>query len=146
MAGLAARLVDPEGGYVELMHVVRGGLSPEERAARAATVRESISSFDMEPTEGDGRQERRFRIHIQEGNDVTATILERSRDFDLLVMGATQEGWLHRTVWGDTTSRVADHAECPLMLVNLKAGPLQFNVAQFFEFFYDVDEGDQMQQ
>ncbi|MBD3291688.1 MAG: amino acid permease, partial [Armatimonadia bacterium] len=146
MAGLAARLVEPEGGYIELMHIVRSGLSPQERADRAATVRESISAFDRRVERGPGgRREVRFRIRIQEGDDVPRTILEQSRDFDLLIMGATQEGWVRRTVWGDTTSRVADQVECPLMLVNLKAGPLQFNVAHFFEFFYDVDDVDEPQ-
>ncbi len=152
MAGLAAQLVEPEGGYIELMHVVRSGLSPQERAERAATVRASISSFDATEQSDDGgagvspetraRRKMRFRIRIHEGDDVTRTVLERSRDFDLLIMGATQQGWLRRTVWGDTTSRVARQAECPLMLVNLKAGPLQFNVSQFFEFFWDVADAD----
>ena len=141
MAGLAAQLVAPGGGYIELMHVVRSGLSPKERAERAAAVRGSISQFDADvDSVREERRKVRFRIRIEEGDDVTRTILERSRDFDLLIIGATQEGWIRRTVWGDTTSGVADQAECPLMLVNLKTPPLQFNMAQFFEFFYDVDE------
>jgi len=140
MAGLAAPLADREQGYIELMHVVRPGLSPQERAQRAAQLKESISRFDpaAAPDVGERRQVR-MRIRIYAGDDVSATIREASQDFDLLIMGATQEGWLRRTVWGDTTSRVARGIECPLMLVNLRAGPLQFNVAQFFEFFWEVE-------
>ncbi len=143
MAGLAAPMVEPEGGYIELMHVVRSGLSPQERAQRAAQLKESISAYDPaeQPEAGDAeaRRRMRMRIRIYEGDDVVATIRRVSADFDLLIMGATQQGWLRRTVWGDTTSRVAALIECPLMLVNLRTGPLQFNISQFFEFFWETE-------
>ncbi len=143
MAGLAAPLADPEGGYIELMHVVRTGLTPQERAQRAATLKESISAFDpAEMPDDEERRRMRMRIRIYEGEDVVSTIRKVSKNFDLLIMGATQQSWLRRTVWGDTTSRVAQLIECPLMLVNLRAGPLQFNVAQFFEFFWETEEAD----
>ncbi|NLO07160.1 MAG: amino acid permease [candidate division WS1 bacterium] len=141
MAGLAAPMAAVEGSYIELMHVVSEDLSPRERAARAAELREAISSLDMEPG-GDttnGRRKQRFRIRIETG-EIAQTIVEHSRDFDLVMMGASRESWVRRKVWGDKTSRVANRIDTPLMLVNLRAGKLQFNVSQFFQFFWDTEE------
>jgi len=140
MASLAAPMSRTEGGYIELMHVVGQHLSPQERAARARELKQSISRFDA-PEMGNAPeiQEQHFRIRIVEGEDVVQTIIDRSADFDLLIMGASQQSWLRRRVWGDTTYRVAADAGCPLMLVNLQTGALQFNVSQFFDFFWDVE-------
>ncbi|MEA3400719.1 MAG: amino acid permease [Armatimonadota bacterium] len=141
IAGLAAPMAQDEEAYIELMHVVGEELTPRERAERAAALKEAISFVDAEAAEGvtDGRRTQRFRIRIETG-DVTQSIVERSRNFDLLMMGASRESWIRRKVWGDKTARVAEQVDCPLMLVNLRGGRLKFNVSQFFQFFWDTEE------
>ncbi len=141
MAGLAAPMAEAEGAYIELLHIVGEELTPQQRAERAADLRQAISSLDAPPieTDADERRRQRFRIRIESG-DVVQTIIERSRDFDLLMLGASRESWIRRTVWGDKTFRIANAVDCPLMLVNLRTGRLQFNVSQFFQFFWDTEE------
>ncbi|MGD9495345.1 MAG: amino acid permease [Armatimonadota bacterium] len=141
MAGLAAPMAAAEGAYIELLHIVGADLSPQQRAARVAELKQAISSVGtpLSGTDTDGRPKRRFRIRIESG-EVVPTIIERSRDFDLLMMGASRESWIRRKVWGDKTFRVAASVDCPLMLVNLRTGRLQFNVSQFFQFFWDTEE------
>lgn len=142
MAEFAAPLTTEEGGYIELLHVVDRQLSAQQRAERAAELRRDISELDTTPDEQEpGRRQQRFRIRIA-GGGVVSEIAERSRDFDLVVMGASRESWLRRKVWGDKTSRVANGVECPLMLVNLRGGRLKFNVANFFQFFWDVETAE----
>ncbi len=140
IAGLAAPMGPPEGAYIELLHVVSEDLSPQQRAERAAELRHAISSLDpsVEEEAVEGRRQQRFRIRIETG-DVVRTIIEHSRNFDLLMMGASRESWIKRKVWGDVTSRVAGGVECPLMLVNMQDGVLKFNVSQFFQFFWDTE-------
>jgi len=140
MAGLAAPMAAAEGAYIELLHIVGEDLTPQQRAERAAELKQSISSLDrpLVGADADGRRKQRFRIRIETG-EVVATIIEHSRDFDLL-MGASRESWIRRTVWGDKTFRIANGVDCPLMLVNLRTGRLQFNVSQFFQFFWDTEE------
>ncbi len=140
IAGLAAPMAADEA-YIELLHVVGEDLTPQERAERAAELKAAISSLDVLPTAGaeNGRRKQRFRIRIETG-DVVATIIERSRDFDLLLMGASRESWIRRKVWGDKTFRIASGVDCPLMLVNMRGGRLKFNVSQFFQFFWDTDD------
>ncbi len=141
MAGLAAPMAVAEGAYIELLHVVGEDLTPHERAARAAELKQAISSLDRPPADADadGRRKQRFRIRIATG-EVVPTIVEHSREFDLLMMGASRESWIRRKVWGDKTFRIANSVDCPLMLVNLRTGRLQFNVSQFFQFFWDTEE------
>jgi nucleotide-binding universal stress UspA family protein len=141
MAGLAALMASEEEAYIELVHVVREGTTPQERANRAAELRESLSDLDVDPVEGitNGRSKRRFRIRIEAG-DVVETLTERSKDFDLMMMGASRESWVRRKVWGDKTARVANEIDTPVMLANLRTGRLKFNVSQFFQFFWDTEE------
>lgn len=73
--------------------------------------------------------------------EVVEEIVKRSTEFDLLIMGASRESWVRRTVWGDKTMRIAQRVQCPLMLVNLRGGRLQYGVASFCQFFWDVREG-----
>ncbi|MFW6437862.1 MAG: amino acid permease [Armatimonadota bacterium] len=141
MAGFAAMMASESEAYIELVHVVGEDTTPRERAERAAELRQSLSDLDVEPVEGitNGRAQRRFRIRIETG-DVADSLIERSRDFDLVMMGASRESWVRRKVWGDKTARVAGAIDTPLMLVNLRGGRLKFNVSQFFQFFWDTEE------
>jgi nucleotide-binding universal stress UspA family protein len=128
------------------MHVVGEDLSPRERADRARELKASLSHFDRPEMGSDpDSHEQHFRIRIETGEDVVQTIAEHSKDFDLLIIGASQESWLRRRVWGDTTHRVAAGVECPLMLVNLETGSLRYNISQFFEFFWDVEGAEEIE-
>jgi amino acid transporter/nucleotide-binding universal stress UspA family protein len=141
MAGLAAPMASEDEAYIELMHVVSEEMTPQERAERAAELRDSLTELDVEPTGAtqNGRSKRRFRIRIETG-EVVDKLIERSKDFDLVMMGASRESWVRRKVWGDKTARVADQIDVPLMLVNLRGGRLKFNVSQFFQFFWDTED------
>lgn len=139
MAALAAAMAT-EDAYIELMHVVGEDLSPQERAQRVAELKASLSALDVSPLQvAGGRRLQRYRIRIETG-DVVRTIIERASDFDLLMLGASRESWIRRTVWGDKTVRIANAVDRPLMLVNLRSGRLKFNVSQFFQFFWDTEE------
>ncbi len=140
MAGFVAPLTTETGGYVELLHIVEQGVDASKRAERARALAQEIKGFDTTPDEDDpDLRTRRFRIRIASG-DVSEEIIRRSSDFDLVVMGASRESWIRRTVWGDKTARVARDVQCPLMLVNLRSGQLQFNVSSFFQFFWDTED------
>ena len=137
----ATPLVTPEDGYIQMLHVVDPQLSREQRAERAATLRETLHKLHgREEREENERAEQRIRIRIA-GGDVVDEIVRRSADFDLVLLGASRESWIRRTLWGDRIQRIAARIECPVMLVNLRGGRLQFGVSRFFQFFWDVHEG-----
>ncbi|MCD6360024.1 MAG: amino acid permease [Armatimonadetes bacterium] len=141
VAELAASLSTDEDACIELLHVAGAELTPRQRADEASQMKEAISALDAQVRQEseDGRRKRRFHIRIETG-DVVERIVERSRNFDLVMMGATQESWIRRQVWGDKVARVAAEAHCPLMLVNLREGRLRYRVSSFFEFFWDTDD------
>ncbi len=137
----ATPLLGPEEGYIEMLHVVDPQLSPHERAQRAATLRDALRRLhDEEEMEANERPQRRVRIRIAAG-DVVEEVVRRSEDFDLVILGASRESWIRRTLWGNKTQRIAARIQCPLMLVNLRAGRLKFGVSKFFQFFWDIHEG-----
>ncbi len=142
VAPFAASMAAHEDAYIELMHVVDEELSSRERAERASELVQSLRARDigsLVPTVANGRPERRFRIRIETG-EVVETLIEHARDFDLVIMGASRESWIRRKVWGDKTSRVAGRIDTPLMFVNLRSGRFKYNIAQFFQFFWDTDD------
>ncbi len=142
MAEFAASLTTHEGGYIELLHVVDNQLSTHQRAERATQLRQTIRELDTTPDEAEpGRRQLRFRIRIV-GGDAVEEIVKGSAGFDLVIMGASRQSWLRRQVWGDKTFRVAGSLETPLMLLNLRSGRLKFNVSQFFQFFWDIEEAE----
>jgi len=60
----------------------------------------------------------RFRTELREGNPVTAllTALE-DLDADLLVVGSRGAGELPTQLLGSTSTQVAQHARCPVVIV-----------------------------
>ncbi len=144
MSHFAVPLVTPDDGYIQLLHVVDPQLSAQQRADRAAMLRDSLDRLHAQqaetPPEQNQRPERRFRIRIA-GGDVVEEIVKRSENFDLVLIGASRESWIRRTLWGDRTRQIAGRVKCPLMLVNLRGGRMQFGVSSFFQFFWDIQEG-----
>ena len=141
VAHLAAAMAEEDDSYIRLLHVVDPSTSPSERAQRASDLREAVSAHaGIDAPSGDGSHgERRFHIRIEAG-DVVETIEQQARDFDLVLMGASRESWLRRKVWGDKTARLAKRMKTPLMLVNMRSGRMKYNVSQFFQFFWDIEE------
>jgi len=141
MSHFASPLVGPDDGYIQMLHVVDPQLSAEQRADRAATLRDDLHNLHGEDEmAGNSRPTQRIRIRIA-GGDVVEEIVRRSADFDLVIMGASRESWIRRTLWGDRIQQIARRIQCPLMLVNLRGGRLQFGVSKFFQFFWDIQEG-----
>ncbi len=143
IAQFAAAMTTEEDSYIEMLHVVDKDTSSAERAAAARNMREAIRGSISEQVEATGasvdRLKRRFRIRIQAG-DVVETINKSSKDFDLVIIGASRESWLRRKVWGDKTKRLSQLLDTPVMLVNMGTGHMKYSVSRFFQFFWDIDE------
>jgi nucleotide-binding universal stress UspA family protein len=66
-----------------------------------------------------------------------ARILELSRGFDLMLLGAGPGAVARRDVLGRVTWSLATQARCPVVAVKRRTGGLHFQVQSFFDFFYD---------
>lgn len=105
---LALRIARAEGGEVHLVQVIRPDVDPER--ARDALAR------DVAPIAGDAENlilsVRPAESIIQGIDDAVA-----ERDWDLVVVGASRESRLRRVLFGSIPDRLADRANCSVLLV-----------------------------
>jgi len=88
-------------------------------------------------TDEDGRQIALQRIHgtvrgskltkiaaieLLEGKRVASTLVKAAADYDLLVMGSSQEGIFSSVLFGEIPERVARYAQTPVMIVKRYEG------------------------
>jgi nucleotide-binding universal stress UspA family protein len=75
-----------------------------------------------------------------ESDDVTATIVERSQFVDLVLLGVSQQSWIHRKVFGEIGQQVTRLAKCPVALLNQESKTIPFEVQNFFQFFHELED------
>lgn len=104
---VARTLAGANDAWVELFHVLSPDASDERR--REATsyldaAADRLGDFDS------------FDTWTIEAADAAEAIVEQSEYYDLTVMGAPTKGRLQRFVFGSTTGRVREEAECPVVV------------------------------
>jgi nucleotide-binding universal stress UspA family protein len=75
-----------------------------------------------------------------EADSIVKAIVERTKHTDLAILGSSQQGWLHRKIFGEIGHQVARLASCPVALLNQETHPVQFSIQSFFQFFHELDE------
>ncbi|MFW5873669.1 MAG: universal stress protein [Bacillota bacterium] len=67
----------------------------------------------------------KFNIDVEtmilEGNSLSSSIREATEDFDLLVIGPSGDWWVYQTVFGRTTDKIAEAAQCSVLLHKYKS-------------------------
>jgi amino acid transporter/nucleotide-binding universal stress UspA family protein len=105
---IAIRIADSTGARVDLLRVTREEVDPDKEAEE---LRASIH-----PIAGDTD---RIRVRVRHGESVMdgidAVLSEES--YDLVIVGASRESRLRQVLFGSIPDRVADLAECSVLLV-----------------------------
>jgi nucleotide-binding universal stress UspA family protein len=119
-AKLAATIVDAMakklGLSVTVGYVVPRGASPEVREEGESRMDETIGPM-AEPKE--------YRKLIIESASVAGGIAKASRDYDILVIGATKEPFFRKMLFGDIPEKVARYSPTTVMLVKKYEGILK---------------------
>jgi nucleotide-binding universal stress UspA family protein len=110
-AALAARIALAIGrvhdARVTLLHVCRPGASDEERRRGARMMEHTLASLETEqPVE---------RKMIT--GEVIQSVMEESRGYDLVLVGATEERLFQRILFGDIPKGVAERCSRTVMMV-----------------------------
>jgi nucleotide-binding universal stress UspA family protein len=138
-APLASALVETSGGEVTVLHLTRA--SPEEAEADLRTQIETAARLH-EPGEPealfDGQVPIRLVVRRVE-RGVVEDIVSIARRYDRIVLGTSGDGFLHRTIGGETARRIAERAECPVVLARPKESAVRFSVQSFFHFFRELE-------
>ncbi len=131
LAELAARR---GGAELEVVHLVRSGTGEIERRQRVDALLEALGELGVGP---DGA---RHPLRVEETPGIAQRLVDLSSAHGLLVIGATREGWLHKTVAGALPERVARRARGRIMLVKHGRHPVKRRVLDVVEFFRGEDE------
>lgn len=111
-AGFAADVAATEGAWVDVMHVV----SPDAGAWRRARGRRIIGTA-MDRLAADADEVDDVDEWLYEADDVADVLVEQSRYYDLIVMGAPRKSRLREFVSGSTTRDVRQNAGTAVVTV-----------------------------
>ena len=104
----------PEPAKVTVLHVLPPGVDEVGRIRAERAVAESIHGVDGVPIE---------TMYV-EGDDPVESILSSAKDYDLIVIGATEEPVFTNFLVGTLPERVARGAEVTVMMVKRRSSPI----------------------
>lgn len=106
---VADRIARTTGAEVTFIYPLPEEL-PEAQIVGAEGYHESLAAICSVPV----------RSEILRTDDRKAALLEKSRDYDLIIMGESGHRLVYDVIFGDVADEVADNAACNVMLVNSK--------------------------
>ena len=104
----------PDPATVTILHVLPPGVDEVGRIRAERAVAESMHGVDGVPIE---------TMYV-EGDDPVESILSSAKDYDLIVIGATEEPVFTNFLVGTLPERVARGAEVTVMMVKRRSSPI----------------------
>ena len=104
----------PDPATVTILHVLPPGVDEVGRIRAERAVAESMHGVDGMPIE---------TMYV-EGDDPVESILSSAKDYDLIVIGATEEPVFTNFLVGTLPERVARGAEVTVMMVKRRSSPI----------------------
>ena len=126
-------LVPLAGGPNSILALEIAGIigSRDKSQVTALTISSKKSKFNLkqflkENKDKVGLPSERIGTKVIHSEDVTDAILKESEDYDLVVLGSTQEGLLHQFVKTSIPETVAQKSEKPVIMVKASGGIRSF--------------------
>jgi amino acid transporter/nucleotide-binding universal stress UspA family protein len=119
-ASLAAEYVgiyrDTEGCEVTCCYVVETAASENDRETARQWIQKTIHHSHLEGKAG---------IRLLEGKRVATTLVRAAADYDLIALGASNEGIFSNVLFGEIPEKVARYSKTPVMIVRRYEGPVK---------------------
>ncbi len=107
---LAGALADRYGGSITFLNILPGDYTAEEKAHSGKILVEAIKHHVAKAL---------YRIEVMSSNEPIELLVERSSQFDLLIVGTTRVGLLARAVIGSFSSQIVMRSECSVAVVRV---------------------------
>ncbi|MDA2937920.1 amino acid permease [Acidobacteria bacterium AH-259-A15] len=135
-------LSDDANRRITVLHVVPPEMAEETKQDRLDEIKSSLQQpgfFDPEGTEIrlDGNP---VTLESEVSTDSVGTIAHRSREFDLMLIGSSQESFLRRRIFGGKPYLISQRAACPVIMISPETSPVKFSIQTFFQFFWELDQ------
>jgi len=119
-AAFAAELMGiylQEGGYdVTCCYVLPPEARPEERDTALQWIDKTVSGTPLEEMAD---------IRLLEGNKVVSTLVKTAPEYDMVVLGASEEGLFSNVLFGEIPERIARYSKTPVMIVKRFEGEVK---------------------
>jgi amino acid transporter/nucleotide-binding universal stress UspA family protein len=114
MAATMAGLAQDGPAEVTVLRILRTGVSQAELTRGHKDMAHSIEGIAYD-----------FNLKLVEGNDVAQTILNVAEDYDLIVIGASNEPMFRTLLVGNIPEQVALNAKVTTIMVKRRSGPIK---------------------
>jgi len=114
MAANMAEVAQDGPAEVTVLRVLRTGATQAELTRGHKDMAHSIEGIAYD-----------FNLKLVEGSDVTQTILEVAEDYDLIIIGATNEPMFKTLLVGNIPEQVALKAKVTTIMVKRRSGPIK---------------------
>jgi APA family basic amino acid/polyamine antiporter len=116
-AQVGVKLAGLYGGQVTAVYVCREGATPEERQHGTDMIARTIQGLPTDDV---------IKTRLVTAPGIVRGILSEAEDYDLMLLGASEEGLFDRVLFGTIPEKIARKSPVPVMIVKQRAPLPQF--------------------
>lgn len=110
MVRLAGALAARHGGEITFLHILPEDFTADQQADTAKTLIEAIQKHHFRAL---------YSTQVLASDTPIDTLVEKSEDFDLLIVGTSKVGFLQRMVVGNFATQITERAHCDVAVVRV---------------------------
>jgi len=110
------------------LNIVRGTLTPEKESQAMDSLRQAVA---------DSEDPEKVTLRVVQANQISKGILKEAEDFDLLLLGASQEGLLALNFFGGLPTQIAQERTKPTIMVKRFEGFSHFWFRRLWQLLSD---------
>lgn len=138
--GVASALIEISGGEITVLHLSESP-SEEKTAELREQIREALGLSG--PGEAGALLDGEAPVELVSQavrRGVVEDIVKLASGYDRVILGTSGGGGLlRRAIVGETARRIAERADCPVVLLRPRHSAVKFSVQSFFDFFRDLE-------
>ena len=112
---------------LDLMHIFSAETPAAEQERFTRTLQRQIEAMKVE--------DRQVNLITDVSSDRIDAIVRAARDYDYVALGETRDTRVKQRLFGNTSMRIAERTQAPVVLLHPEKSPLQFGLQQAFDYF-----------
>lgn len=121
---------DNKDARIDLLHIFRGGISEEEKEAVKLQLRDRTKEYLEQNSDISARVNFVFEV----AEDVLEFIIAKTKEYDAIVLGATNPTWAQRRFLIDKPVVIRQKTQKPVMLVRTRSSRVEFGMQRFANY------------
>lgn len=110
MVRLAGAVAESFGGHITFLNILPEDYTPAQQTASAKVLSEAIQQHSFRSL---------YNVQVLASDHPIDTLVEESKQFDLLIVGSTKVGFLQRMVVGNFATQITERANCHVAIVRV---------------------------